>query len=111
KDHWKKIRAPAHQTAIIAVVIDMMNKELILNNCTKKEIFIIKHKALNIARKFVYYSKGRNIKNTEVWARAICLKAVRDCIPKYSCFLFPNQSINEQKVIKYKRWQLDLLID
>lgn len=91
RDHWKKIRASGHQIAITAAVIDMMNKELILTNCTEKEIFTIKHRALDIACKFAHYSKGRNVKNIEVWAWAICLKAVRDCIPKYF-FLFSQIS-------------------
>jgi hypothetical protein len=112
REHWKKIRAPTHQTAIIAAVIQVMNgKEFVLTNCPKKEIFTIKHMALTIARKFTRDPKARHVKNTEVWARAICLKALRDCIPKYPCITFQNQPINVQKVIENKRRQLDRLFN
>ncbi len=111
REQWKRIRAPTHQTAIIAAVVQIMNQELMLSTCTKDEIFTIKSMALENARKFAINPKARHVKNVEVWAFAICLKALKDCYPKYSCYAFLNHSLKVQKVIENKRWQLDKLLN
>ncbi len=67
--------------------------------------------SLENARKFAINPKARHVKNVEVWAYAICLKALKDCCPKYSCYAFPNHSLKVQKVIENKRWQLDKLLN
>ena len=109
REQWKRIRAPTHQTAIIAAVVQIMNQELMLSTCTKEEVFTIKQKSLKNAQKFAINPKARHIKNVEVWAYAICLKALKDCYPNL-CYAFPNHSIKVQKVIENKRWQLDKLL-
>ena len=111
REQWKRIRAPTHQTAIIAAVVRIMNQELDLYTLTSKESFNVKQTALQIARKFIHSPKARHVKNVEVWAYAICLKALKDCYPKYSCYAFPNHFLKVQKVIENKRWQLDKLLN
>ncbi len=108
---WIKIRARNHQAAIISTVVQIMNKELVLENCTKKEIFHVKQTALFIARKFIRTEKARYVKKPEVWARAIATKALYQILPSYPCFTFPHLSPNARKVIENKRWQLDQLLD
>ena len=107
KEEWIKIRVLAHQTAIVSTVIQVMNQELTLTNCTKEDIFQIKQEALKLARQFVGTSTGKHIKNPEVWARAICLKALRTISPDYSFVPFPHLSSKTISVIQNKRWQLD----
>ncbi|MHA1966425.1 MAG: hypothetical protein ACW964_01360 [Candidatus Hodarchaeales archaeon] len=109
--NWKKIRAPTHQTAIISSVVQIMNQELSLTNCSQQEIFEIKQSALTIARIFALKPKAKFIKNIETWARAICIKALQECKPKYPCLAFPRLSQKTLKVIENKRWQLDKLLD
>ncbi len=111
RDNWKKIRAPTHQTAIITSVVRIMNQELQLTKCTKNEIFEIKKTALTIAQTFALQPKARYIKNIEIWARAICIKSIRQCKPKYRCLAFPELPQKTQKVIENKRWQLDKLLE
>lgn len=111
RDNWKKIRAQNHQTAIIVSVVQIMNQELHLTKYTKNEIFEIKKTALTIARTFALQPKTRYIKNIETWARAICIKSLRQCKPKYPCLAFPRLSPKTHKVIENKRWQLDKLLD
>ncbi|GAG87331.1 unnamed protein product, partial [marine sediment metagenome] len=110
RESWKKIRALSHQTAITGVVINSMNYELNLEECTKKEAFQIKQKALTIAREFIQTTKARHIKNIEMWARAICLKAIRDIKPSRTNVAFPSLNTGIRKVIDNKKWQLDKLL-
>jgi len=113
RGQWKKIRAPTHQTAIIAAVIKVMNRELVLTHYSQEEIFHLKQKTLELTRKFAISSKARHVKNIEVWARAICLKALRDS--NYISqrddidLVFPVLPQKTVKVIDNKRWQLDTM--
>ena len=110
---WKKIRAPSHQTALIGAVIRIMNQELVLYTLTPKESFKVKQTALQIARKFIHSPKARGVKNIEVWAQAVCAKALRDCgHTKGNDFelFFPKLPPNVLKTISNKRWQLDTLL-
>ena len=114
REQWKKIRAPTHQTAIIAAVIKVMNQELMLSTCTKEEIFTIKQMALENARKFAINPKSRHVKNVEIWAQAVCVKALRDSNHiegKDLDQFFPKLPSNILKTISNKRWQLNTLLD
>ncbi|MFX0122484.1 MAG: hypothetical protein ACFFAE_02520 [Candidatus Hodarchaeota archaeon] len=111
QSQWIKIRARNHQAAIISTVIQIMNKEMVLENLTNEEVFHIKQTALIIARKFITTEKARYVKKPEVWARAIITKALFQIQPSYPCFAFPHLSSNARKVIENKRWQLDQLLD
>ncbi|MHA2248158.1 MAG: hypothetical protein ACXADY_24630 [Candidatus Hodarchaeales archaeon] len=110
REKWIKIRAQAHQTVLFSTVVKIMNHELVLDGCSKEEIFQIKHECLRIAREFISTKKAHHIKKPEVWSRAICFKAVRDVLPDYSLFPFPHLPSNNQKVIDNKRWQLDKIV-
>ena len=110
QDQWIRIRAKTHQTALFSTVVQIMNHELDLDHCSKKEIFQIKQMALIIARKFIKTKKAQYVKKPETWARAICKKAVQEIFPDYPCLIFPRLSHKTQKVIDNKRWQLDKLI-
>ena len=107
RDHWTKIRAQAHQTALMSTVIQVMNRELDLKVFSKEEIFLIKQACLTIARDFVHTKKALHVKKPEVWARAICLKAVQETLPYNSYFPFPFLPPESQKIIQHKKWQLD----
>ncbi|MFX1284466.1 MAG: hypothetical protein ACFFB5_12475 [Promethearchaeota archaeon] len=110
QEQWIKIRARTHQSAIMSTVVHVMNRELVLTNCTKEEVFKVKQCALLLARKFVETKKARHIKKPEVWARAICTKALFETLPRYHSVAFPHLSHKTRKVIENKRWQLDRLI-
>ena len=114
KEQWKQKRTLTRQTAIIAAVVKVMNQELILTSYSQEEIFHLKQKILSLARKFTNSSKARHVKSVEVWARAICLKALRDF--KYIWqredigLVFPFLPVKTVKVLDNKRWQLDTLL-
>ncbi|UCG01098.1 MAG: hypothetical protein JSW11_15960 [Candidatus Heimdallarchaeota archaeon] len=111
RKQWTQIRAQTHRSAFFSTVVLVMNDEMNLsNNYSKKEIFLIKQACLRIARKFISTPKARFIKKPEVWARAICVKAVREVLPDQSSFPFAHLAIKTQKVIENKRWQLDQVI-
>ncbi|MHA2246800.1 MAG: hypothetical protein ACXADY_17785 [Candidatus Hodarchaeales archaeon] len=107
RDHWTKVRAQTHQTALLSTVIQIMNRDLDLKDFSKKEIFLTKQACLTIAREFVHTKKALHIKKPEVWARAICLKAVQETLPYNSHFPFPFLPPESQKVIQHKKWKLD----
>ena len=111
QERWIKIRARNHQAAMISTVVHIMNKELVLEDCTKHEIFQVKQTALIIVRKFIKTDKARYVKKPEVWARAIIIKALNQVLPNYPYFPFPHFAINTRKVIENKRWQLDQLLN
>lgn len=110
QEQWIKIRAKTHQTAMISTVIQVMNRELVLDNCSKEEIFHVKQTALVITQKFIATKKARHVKKPEIWARAICSKALHETLPDYPFLAFPQLTHNTRKVIENKRWQLDQLI-
>ncbi|MHA2073505.1 MAG: hypothetical protein ACW97X_02710 [Candidatus Hodarchaeales archaeon] len=111
KKQWIKIRARTHQLAILSAVVDIMNKEMLLEEYSKQEVFAIKRKALNIAKKFTVRPESKHMKKPEIWARAICLKSFKGIDPKSRVFPFNEMSEKAQKVIENKRWQLDRLLD
>ena len=111
QERWIKVRGRNHQAAIISTVVYIMNKELLLEDCTKREIFQVKQTALIIARKFVTTDKARYVKKPEVWARAIILKALYQIFSNHPYSAFPHLSVKARKVIENKRWQLDQLLD
>ncbi len=106
---WVKSREKNHQTALFSTVIQVMNKEMELSGFSKEELFQIKQTIIQIAREFVFSQKARHIKKPEVWARAICVKAVRDINSDHST-PFPYLSRKALKVVENKRWQLDQII-
>ncbi|MFX1507345.1 MAG: hypothetical protein ACFFDC_14780 [Promethearchaeota archaeon] len=111
RKQWIQIRAQTHQSALVSTVVRVMNKEMELDDSFSEEkIFLTKQACLRIAREFVSTEKARFIKKPEVWARAICVKAVREVLPDQSPFPFPHLTIKTQKVIENKRWQLDQVI-
>ncbi len=111
RKQWTRIRAQTHQSAFVSTVVQVMNKEIKLNdNYSKKKIFLIKQACLRISREFISTQKARFIKKPEVWARAICVKAVREVLPDHSDFPLPHLAIKTQKVIENKRWQIDQVI-
>lgn len=108
---WIQIRAQTHQSALVSTVVRVMNKEMDLDDTISREkVFLIKQACLRIAREFVSTEKSRFIKKPEVWAHAICVKAVREILLDQSSFPFPHLAIKTQKVIENKRWQLDQVI-
>lgn len=111
RKQWIKIRAQTHQSAFFSTVIQVMNKELELDNSwSKKEIFLIKQAALKIAKEFISTKKAQYIKKPEIWARAICVKAIRKIFPNNPFFPFSYLPTKTQKVIENKRWQLDQVV-
>jgi hypothetical protein len=111
RKQWIQIRAQTHQSALVSTVVRVMNKEMKLDdNFSKEKVFLTKQACLRIAREFVNTQKARFIKKPEVWARAICVKAVREVLPDQSFFPFPYLVIKTQKVIENKRWQLDQVL-
>ncbi len=111
KEQWIKIRARTHQLAIFSAVVDIMNKEMLLEEYSKQEIFAIKHKTLNIAKKFTIRPESKHMKKLEIWARAICLKSFREIDHTSRVFPFKEMSDKAQKVTENKKWQLDRLLD
>ena len=108
RKQWTQIRAHTHQTAFFSTVVKVMNKEMKLDETFSKEkVFLTKQACLRITREFSSTQKARYIKKPEVWARAICLKAVRETLPDQLSFPFPHLASKTQKVIENKRWQLD----
>lgn len=110
KEHWIKIRARTHQLAILSAVVDIMNKEMLLENYSKHEISGIKHNALNIAKKFTVRPESKHMKKPEIWARAICLKSFKEIHHKSRVFPFKEMSEKAKKVTENKKWQLDRLL-
>jgi hypothetical protein len=109
RKQWVKIRERTHQSAIFTTVVHIMNTELVLSSCADSEVFHVKQTALRIAKNFATNKKARHIKNPEVWARAVCLKALRDVLPNHLHFPFPLLSKKALKNLENKRWQLDQL--
>ena len=109
REQWVKTREKNHQTALFSTVIQVMNKEMRLSGFPTEEIFQIKQKAIQIAREFIFSHKARHIKKPEVWARAICVKAVREIFPDHPA-PFPFLPRKVLKVVENKRWQLDQII-
>lgn len=111
RQQWIEIRAQTHRTAFFSTVVRVMNNEMKLDTTYSKEkVFLTKQACLRIAREFNSTQKARFIKKPEVWARAVCLKAVRENLPDQLSFPFPHLPIKTQKVIENKRWQLDQVI-
>ncbi|MFX0015235.1 MAG: hypothetical protein ACFFBQ_16215 [Promethearchaeota archaeon] len=108
---WIKIRTKNHQTALISTIVQVMNRELRFKQCSKEQIFMVKQQALMLGKKFVTTEKARYVKKPEVWARAICTKALHETLPSYQSNAFPDLTFNTRKVIENKRWQLDQLLD
>jgi len=115
QEQWKQKRTPTRHTTIMAAVVKIMNQELILTSCSKEEIFHLKQKMLTFARKFTTTSKAQHVKSVEVWARAICVKALRDSNHIWQrddiSLVFPFLPLKTVKVLDNKRWQLDKLLD
>jgi hypothetical protein len=110
KKQYIKISPVTPRKVLFGTVIRIMNNELSFNSCSEKEIFTIKHKALDYCQLLSKTDRIRRIKRPETWARAICLKAFRDSIPNYDCMIFPDLCSEEFKIIENKRWQLDKLL-
>ncbi|MFX0170708.1 MAG: hypothetical protein ACFE9L_02180 [Candidatus Hodarchaeota archaeon] len=110
KEEWIKIRYQSHQAIIVSTVVQIMNLELNLDKCSKEIIFHIKQEVIRLARIFAKTSRAKHIKKPEMWARAICLKALREIVPNYAFNPFPDLPVNLQKVIENKRWQLDQIL-
>jgi hypothetical protein len=110
KEEWIKVRYQSHQTAIVSIVVQIMNQELKLNNCSKEVNFQIKQEVIRLALAFAKTNRARHAKKPEMWARAICLKALRIVFPNHSFNPFPDLPANMQKVIENKRWQLDQIL-
>lgn len=87
-----------------------MNHELVLTNCSKEQIFRIKQACLLIAKASIPTQKASRIKKPEIWARTICIRAVRDTLPNYSSFPFPRLPPNTRKVLTNKLWQLNQVL-
>ncbi|MHA1969513.1 MAG: hypothetical protein ACW964_17160 [Candidatus Hodarchaeales archaeon] len=87
-----------------------MNTEMVLSEeWTKREIFQIKHTCVKLAQQFCQLRKRfYHFKKGEVWARSLCLKAVREVKEGYPVvLLFPTFNTNVLKTIENKRWHLD----
>ncbi|MFX0150023.1 MAG: hypothetical protein ACFFAJ_04525, partial [Candidatus Hodarchaeota archaeon] len=84
KEEWIRVRYQSHQAVIISTVVQIMNLELNLDKCSKEIIFKIKQEVIRFARVFAKTSRAKHIKKPEMWARAICLKALRTIVPNYS---------------------------
>ena len=99
----------------LITVVKVMNQELILTHYSQDEIFHLKQKILTLTRKFTNSSKACHVKSVEVWARAICLKALRDSNYIWQrddiSLVFPLLPLKTVKVLDNKRWQLDGLLD
>jgi len=67
-----------------------MNHEFVLSGCSNEEVFHVKQTALRIACDFTPTKKAHHIKKPEVWARAICFKALRDVLSDHPHFPFPD---------------------
>jgi hypothetical protein len=106
REKWVKISKQTHQTALFTTVVHIMNTEVSFSQCPPEDVFHIKQACLLLARDFSQTTKARHIKKPEVWARAICLKALREKVPDHP-FPFPHLPSNTEKVIEHKRWQLD----
>lgn len=107
REEWIRVRSETHQSAMFATVVKVMNTELVVTDCSKNQLFDLKQTCLQLVRQFVTNPKARHIKNPEGWARAICVKAVREILPDYPDFPLPHLPKKTQKVINHKRWQLD----
>ncbi len=110
KERWIRIRAQAHQDALLSTVVKVMNNELDVTDCSKEVVFQLKQECLRIAKDFASTPKCKHVKNQEIWARAVCAKAFRIAFPDCSCDPFPQFPRKTQKVINNKRWQLDQII-
>lgn len=106
RNQWIKIRAQTHESALFSTVVQVMNREMVLEDSSKKEIFMVKQACLRIAKVFISTSKARHVKKPEVWARAICVKALRETLPNFP-FPFPEMPAKTRKVVENKCWQLD----
>jgi hypothetical protein len=109
-ENYKNIAKKTQRTSLVSTVIHIMNKELYLPNSSKNETFMIKQRALQIVKAFSHSQKARYIKKPEVWARAICYKAVKEITLSSKDFPFSNNLLKAKKVIENKKWQLDQVI-
>lgn len=110
-EQYKLIMKDTCQSTILNTVIDVMNHRLFFQDCTKQEVFKVKQQILVLTKAFCKTRKARMTKKIEIWAQAICLKAVKDVLSTYKVFPFPNMAENSRKAIENKRWQLDQLLD
>ncbi|MHA1228651.1 MAG: hypothetical protein ACTSPV_18150, partial [Candidatus Hodarchaeales archaeon] len=99
-----------HDSLFIGTVIKIMNEEMQLQGFSKKDVFKIKHRCLNFARELIKLGKTDRMKNHEIWARALCIKAFKDIFPNYSTQIFPSLEKKRLKITENKRWQLDTLL-
>jgi hypothetical protein len=109
-EKYKQIMKETCQSSILNTVVYVMNHKLVLQECNKQEVFEVKQRVLLLAKSFSKTRKARMIKKIEVWAQAICLKAVKDVFPSCKWFPFPLLPPNSQKLLENKRWQLDRLL-
>ncbi|MHA1975048.1 MAG: hypothetical protein ACTSW1_18805 [Candidatus Hodarchaeales archaeon] len=111
KNAYLKNFKKTHDSSFIGTVIKTMNEEMQLPSLTNDKIFQIKHRCLKIAKELIKLGKTGRMKNQEVWARAICIKAYKDLNPSNPTHnLFPELDSKIIKLTENKRWQLDTLI-
>ncbi len=110
KQKWLTLRAQIPAKILLATVIHIMNNELAYPTCSHKEIFQIKHKALEYGQRLSNMERVKRMKSYEMWCRAICLKAFRDVFPHCSTEIFPSLTPSTFAVVENKRWQLDKLL-
>jgi hypothetical protein len=110
RDKWRRVRSETPSRTLIATLIRVLNSEMNFENYSERDIFEIKHQTLKYGQKFASLDRITRIKRIETWARALCLKAVRDVKLSYSIDIFRNLPEKEFVVLENKRWQLDKIL-
>jgi hypothetical protein len=109
KQKWLTLRAHTPAKTLLASVIRIMNNELFFPTSSHKEIFSIKQKTLEYAKRLTDMERIRHMKCPESWAYALCLKAYREFYPKCSKEIFRSLNSCSFDTLENKRWQLDKL--
>ncbi len=110
RDKWRSVRSETPSRTLISTLIRILNSEMNFANYSDREIFEIKHQTLLYGQEFASLERITRIKRIETWAKALCLKAVRDVNLNYSNHLFSHISVKEFTVLENKRWQLDKIL-
>ena len=110
KDKWCKVRAKTPAKVLISTLLKVLNQEFVFDTESEKEIYKVKHKALEYGYSLSRMDRTVRMKRPETWARALCVKAHRDVLNYSTSDNFPNLTRKNYEVVENKRWQLDKIL-
>lgn len=110
KEKWCKVRAKTPAKVLISTLLKVLNQEFVFDTESEKEIYKVKHKALEYGYSLSKMDRTVRMKRPETWARALCVKAHRDILNYSTSDNFPKLTRKDYEVIENKRWQLDKIL-